>query len=38
MSALPTKSNRPATAAATRLPLLGLLLVQLLVGYEWFIS
>jgi len=34
MSALPTRSNQSATGGATRLPLVGVLLVQLLVGYE----
>jgi len=29
---------QPSTGAVSRLPLLGVLLVQLLVGYEWFIS
>ena len=36
MSAQP--SARAATGVGSRLPLLGLLLVQLLVGYEWFVS
>ena len=31
-------ATQPATAAVSRLPLVGLLLVQLFVGYEWFMS
>jgi hypothetical protein len=38
MSAPATQSNRWASGADGRLALVGLLLVQLLVGYEWFIS
>lgn len=31
-------ATQPGTAAVSRLPLVGLLLVQSLVGYEWFLS
>ena len=32
------EATRPATGAGSRLPLVGLLLVQSFVGYEWFMS
>jgi len=36
---VPRPEPNAATSQATgRLPLVGLLLVQLLVGYEWFVS
>jgi hypothetical protein len=38
MSARATQSNRWGSGADGRLALVGLLLVQLLVDYEWFIS
>lgn len=38
MNALATTSHESSSRAANRLPLVGLLLVQLLIGYEWFVS
>ena len=38
MNARLAQPNESTSRAASRLPLVGLLLVQLLVGYEWFIS
>ena len=38
MNARPPEPNESTSRAAARLPLVGLLLVQLLVGYEWFVS
>jgi hypothetical protein len=38
MNAPPAQKNESTSGAASRLPLVGLLFVQLLVGYEWFIS
>jgi hypothetical protein len=38
MNARPPEPNESTPRAAGRLPLVGLLLVQLLVGYEWFVS
>ncbi len=38
MNAHLAEPNESTPGAAARLPLVGLLLVQLLVGYEWFVS
>src|SRR6266540_6826935 len=38
MNARLAQPNESTSRAASRLPLVGLLLVQLLVGYEWFVS
>jgi len=38
MNTPPAKPNQSTPGAVSRLPLVGLLLVQLLVGYEWFLS
>jgi hypothetical protein len=34
----PIESSRERTLLASRLPLIGLLLIQIFVGYEWFMS
>jgi len=38
MNTPPAQPNRSTPGAVSRLPLVGLLLVQLLVGYEWLMS
>jgi len=38
MSAPSSRANRSVSGTESRVALIGLLLVQLLVGYEWFIS
>ena len=38
MKARLAEPNEATSRAASRLPLVGLLLVQLLIGYEWFVS
>jgi hypothetical protein len=38
MNTPPAQANQSTSGAVSRLPLVGLLLVQLLVGYEWFMS
>src|SRR5947207_362102 len=38
MNARLAEPNESTSRVASRLPLVGLLLVQLLIGYEWFVS
>ena len=38
MNELRPEPNESTSQVTGRLPLVGLLLVQLLVGYEWFVS
>jgi hypothetical protein len=38
MNARIAERNESTSRAASRLPLVGLLLIQLLIGYEWFVS